>query len=619
MLAEIKGEIAKGLGDAAGTSKKAALATLAPPQGKFGDLSSTLAFALAKEKKANPAQLAAQIAEKMSSQLPPSLSSVKALGPYLNFEFSDWVWAAFAVDFSKEEYGRGEKKRGKVLIEFPSVNPNKPWHVGHLRNALLGDSIARTLTFFGYEVEREDYIDDLGLQVAQSIWGLQNLPPEPSGKFDHMLGKQYVEVAKRLMEPKVEAEVRAIIKELEEGHSQLAKNARATVEKCVAAQYQTAFSYGIYHDVLIFESDIVRTIFAEGIGKLKESGAMRLETEGKNAGCFVVPLEGAKGFEGMENADKILIRSDGTATYTGKDIVFQLWKFGKLSGTFKFVPFLRQPNGQTAHMSSNLGPHMKFGNASRVINVIGMEQAYPQRVLKVILDRLGFKPESENSVHLSYDHVVLPEGRFSGRKGTWMAGNGGSPGYTADELLEEGAFRALEKIKGEWSEEQKEKISHSVALGAIRFSFLRTNAEKKIVFDWEKALSFEGDSGPYLQYAYARACRILEKAGYNEERPAKFEAPDGYVFSQDEKALLSHMAQFPSVVEKCAEGTEVHPLAEYALELAGRFSRFYTNTPVLASDVPEGSRHARLAQVLAFRKVMASSLWLLGIQSVERM
>lgn len=612
----INSRIAASLAEAAGISRHAALESLSPPQGKFGDLASTAAFAIAKEKKANPVEIASKICAKI--KLPEGVTEARPAGPYVNFIFSDPQWAHFAREFQGAEFARGKRVPGKALIEFPSVNPNKPWHIGHLRNALLGDSVARIMEFAGRHVEREDYIDDLGLQVAQSVWGQKNLPRPQEGKFDHMLGKQYVEVAKRLSDPQVEAQVRQIIHDLEAGTSIAAKDARAMVEKCVAAQYETAFAFGIYHNVLVFESDIVRTIFNEGMDAIKSSGAARLESEGKNAGCYVVPLSGEEGFEGMENADKVLIRSDGTATYTGKDAVFQLWKFGKLSGNFKFVPFLKQPNGGIAYMSTQIGRPEKFGGANTVINVIGMEQAYPQKVLKVVLSRLGFKDEAENSTHLSYEHAVLPQGRFSGRDGTWMAQSEGGIGFTADELLSEATSRAMEKIKGEFSGAEKSSIARAVAIGAIRFSFLRQSADKKIVFDYDSALSFEGDSGPYVQYAYARACRIIEKANGMGIVPGG-QLPEGYAFSDSEKALLRHISLLPSLVEKCAASHQAHPMAEFTLELAGRFSKFYASTPVLSDEASGAQKQARLAQVAAAKNALGLSMSLLGIPAIERM
>ncbi|HQT45412.1 MAG TPA: arginine--tRNA ligase, partial [Candidatus Micrarchaeota archaeon] len=395
------------------------------------------------------------------------IKSCTVAGPYLNFTLCD----SYVLDLCGKAasgalagglFGKGRK----ALVEFPSVNPNKPWHIGHLRNALLGDSVARLLEFSGYKVEREDYIDDLGLQVAQSLWGVLHLPNKPEGKFDHWLGMQYVDVSRRFEAKEIDEGVRKLLHEIEHGDGPTAKKSREIVEMCVKAQYQTSYSYGIYHDVLVFESDIVRNVFSEGLEKIKSSGAIAQETEGKNKGCLVAKLTGAQ-FDNMESPDKVLIRSDGTATYTGKDIVFQLWKFGKLASAFKYAEFDAQPNGKTAYKTDSFTgtKAMDFGGADLVINVIGMEQAYPQSVIRQILMKMGFEKESENSMHLSYEHATLPEGRFSGRAGTWV-------GYSADELLAEGERRAFARITKEFSDEQKEEIAHAVALGAIRFAFL---------------------------------------------------------------------------------------------------------------------------------------------------
>jgi arginyl-tRNA synthetase len=535
--------------------------------------------------------------------------------------------------------------------------------VGHLRNAILGDSLARLLSAAGRTCERMDYIDDLGLQVAQSIWGegqtaAASAPHDSvfSKKFDHTLGWKYVWVAKQLEKPDVEAEVRATLKQMEEGHEPVASEARHLVERCVLAQYQTAFSYGIYHDALIFESDIVRTIFKEGLNKIIESGAAVKETEGKNSGCLVVRLQDQPGFTGMENADKILIRSDGTATYTGKDVAFTLWKFGLLQDSFLYSPLLVQSNQQTAYMSSNSKSKtnsypMPFARAQMVVNVIGAEQAYPQKVISAVMRKMGYSKEADACIHLAYEHVVLPEGRFSGRKGTWMSGaaqsaidgprgrrctNGASApligaqagpggeggahfsvGFTADELLDEMRKLAVEKIKPEYSEEQKHSISQAVAVSAIRFWFLRPNAGQKITFDYEKALSFSGDSGPYIQYAYARASRILEKGKEAGLAPA----PPGsdYVFNEQEIGLARLLMRWPHALESAASKCQVHSMADFTLEAAGKFNEFYTTTPVLANEVSAQDKSARLMEVAAARALIGRGMDILGLPKLERM
>jgi arginyl-tRNA synthetase len=618
MLSLLKQEIAMLLSQAAGVTHEEALSSLELPKGQFGDLASTVAFSLAKRERKNPVQIAAEIAKKVNEQINSKsaslISKVESAGPYINFFYSDFAYAKIASEKAKP----AKKRKEKALIEFPSVNPNKPWHIGHLRNAVLGDSVARILEEAGFAVEREDYIDDLGLQVAQSVWGYSHFKQEPNAKkFDHFLGEQYVEVAKLIVDKKIEAEVRALLHELEEGNGKNAKLGREIVEKCVKAQYETAFALGIYHDVLVFESDIVRTIFKEGLEKIKQSPAIITETGGKNKGCLVAKMSGAE-FEGMESPDKVLIRSDGTATYTGKDVIFQLWKFGLLKSQFKFEKFMGQPTDENARkiafktetgsISAKTSP--SFGRADIVINVIGMEQAYPQKVIAEIFRALGYKKQAGNSIHLAYEHVGLEDAKFSGRQGTWI-------GFTADELIEEGKRKAYEKITKEMDETEKRSVASAVAIGAIRYSLLHVSPERKITFKWEEALNFEGDSAPYLMYAHARCCRILEKA--NEKKIAKAKTAAGYSYSPDEKSLLKLIAQYEGIVQKAASAYRPNVVTDYALDIATAFGKFYNTSPVLADDVPAEARIARLEIVNATKITLAKSLSLLGIEAIEKM
>jgi arginyl-tRNA synthetase len=606
MIEAMKEELAQMLSKAAGCSEEEAESSL--EMGRIGDISSRIAFMLSKEKKENPAKLAGELASKLQSAKTKNLDKIEATGPYINFYLSDAAYEGILSGIlkKKEKFGSGKKKEGKVVIEFPSVNPNKPYHIGHLRNAILGDSVARILEFDGYDVEKMDYIDDLGLQVAQSLWGFLNYDSNPKGKFDLWLGHQYVGIAKKLETDKEVIEgVRDTLKQMEEGDNEIARAGRALAEKCVAAQYETSFAFGIYHDVLVFESDIIRNVFEEGIEFLKKNEAVVYETEGKNAGCWVVKLgeEFEKEFGKMENPDKVLIRSDGTAVYTGKDVIFHLWKFGRL-GKFRYEPFLVQPNGKTSYKSSPEGKEMDFGGATVAINVIGVEQKYPQRVIVEVLRRLNLNEQADGLHHLSYEHVGLPDEKFSGRKGTWI-------GFTADELLAEAVVRVTEKIKPEHSQDDKDRIAKLVAPAAIKYSFLRTSSDKRITFKWEDALSMEGDSGPYLQYAYVRTNGIL---GKSQEKPAV----TGAVFNKDERALIRKMAQLGDVVARCSKERAPHHLTQYSLELANGFSSFYVSSPVLV-EKDEKTRKNRLAITLATSIVLRSSLGLLGIECPEKM
>ncbi|MBI5223644.1 arginine--tRNA ligase [Candidatus Micrarchaeota archaeon] len=605
MFNQIKEEIAKDIAKVAKCDFEIAFASI--ENGKFGDISSKIAFTLSKERKENPAKIAPEIAKELQKN--QWVQRIEATGPYINFYFSPETYGKIIEEILKREfeYGRskGKSNANKIMIEFPSVNPNKPWHIGHLRNGLLGDSVARILEAAGHKVERMDYIDDLGLQVAQSLWGFLNFDAKPHGKFDMWLGEQYVGVSKKFEEDKdIVEQVRETLKEMEEGNNEIANAARDLTEKCVKAQYETAFNYGIYHDVLVFESDIMRVIFKAGIEYIKKNNAIELETEGKNAGCWVVKLEGEGEFANMENPDKVLIRSDGTAVYTGKDVIFHLWKFGQLKDEFTYEPFIVQPNGKTAYKTSKKGKQMNHGNAQQCINVIGVEQAYPQKVIAEVFRRLNLTQQAANHHHLAYEQVGLPEGKFSGRKGTWL-------GYTADELLEEAKERVMQKIKPEIEQTEKEEISRKVAVGAIRFAFLKIGSEKKITFKWEDALNMEGDSGPYAQYAYVRTKSILAKS---KEAPEAI-APS---YNESEKQLTLKLAQLPQIVEKAAKEHSPQIISTYSLEVAALFSSFYNASPVLIAE-DEKTRKSRLAITKATGIVLKNSLELLGIECPQKM
>ena len=548
---------------------------------KFGDVECRIAFYLAKKKNQNPADTAKELESLLMQAHNSYIGNIKAIGPYLNFVMSD----AFYKKLLKQEFGFLKKEK-KVIVESPAVNPNKPWHIGHLRNALLGDAVANILEFFGYSVERLDYIDDLGLQVAQSFWYYQKHNGS-NGKFDHFIGKQYVEASKKSGEH--ESEIRELLKDMEH-KKEIAERVREFAEKVVKAQYETSFNYYIFKDVLVFESDIAK-ILEEGMKVLKASNAVVHEKEGKLKGCWVVKL--ADVFEGMKNPDKVLIRSDGTATYTGKDVIFHLWKFGKIKG-INFELFFEQPNKKPLYKSSQKGRKMHFGNADVIVNVIGVEQQYPQNVIKEIFRRIGYVKEANNYIHLAYGSVRLKDTKFSGRKGTWI-------GYTADELLKEGMNKVIER-----SGIDKERAKR-IALAAIKFSILKVSPKKEVVFDWDRALALEGDSGTYLLYSFVRASSILQKSDKSERVEGTFNA--------EERELLFLISRFPEFVEKSAKNYDPSIMAEYALMLAKQFSKFYSTTRIIGSEEEE----KRLAIVKKYKEMLELVLGLLGIKTVDRM
>ncbi len=531
----------------------------------FGDISLKIAFLFK-----NPVDMAKKIAGEIKHEY---IKKIEVKGPYINIFLSD---SFYENELKKKR--KIIKNKKLVLLEYPSVNPNKPWHIGHLRNALIGDSLSKIYSFLGYNVIRMDYIDDLGLQVAQSLYGYEKLGKKPNKKFDHFIGEEYVEIANKL--DKIKNEIDEILKKMEEGNNEIAKKARWLAEEVVKAQYETAFNFNIKHDVLVFESDIIRELYDLGISFLKNNKTIYFSKEGKTKGCWVVDIEDKT----LKNPQKILIRSNGIATYTGKDLIFHLWKIGAIKKPLLFEPFLG------ALKSSSKGKPLQY-DANIIINIIGMEQSLPQSIIEKIIKKLGYKVEF---YHVSYEHATLPGKKLSGRKGTWL-------GFSADDIYDEAYKRALEKSKNN-------KIARAVALAAIKFYFLKTSNMKKVIFDYNKALSLEGDSGPYLLYSYVRANSILKKASIKKGK-VKY-------FNIDEKLLIKQFLLFESAIKRAKKENDPHYIADYALALSSQFNKFYAKNPVLKD---KENMYKRVLIVKKFAEILKNSLFLLGIETIEKM
>ncbi|MGC8586769.1 MAG: arginine--tRNA ligase [Candidatus Micrarchaeia archaeon] len=589
--------------------------------GSKGDMSSSIAFRIAHMENIPPHQVAEKIVGVASPVQP--IEKIEEFNGYINAWLDVASFSKEVIDAVlalKEGYGSSDSGKGeKVIVEFPSVNPNKSWHVGHLRNALLGDTIANLAVAHGSSVERIDYIDDLGLQMAEILWGHINMKGEPDKKYDLWLGERYVEINKMIKDQGKDAEVGELLKKMEALDTREAKEARSIAERCVAAQYETAYSYGIYHDLMIWESDIVRArLLEQAMEKVISSGAARKESSGKYAGCTVVDLSAEwlpAELKGMASDAKVLIRSNGTATYLAKDIAFHMWKLGMLKDSFSYSLVGKQPNGKALITTSAEGSEkVHFGGASVAINVIGSAQSYPQMVLRSIFSLLS--NEQKKIVHLSYGEVAVEgSATISGRKGAWM---GKDRNYTADDLLKEATahansiIRANERLSKGISEDDIKEISLSVALSAIKFEFLRVSPEKKIFFTWERALNFEGNSGPYCMYMHARASRILEKAGAFDASSVDY----SLLSRGAEFELVKAIADLPERASKSFAELRPNIITDYAIELSSKFSKFYEGVPVLKGG---GAKSARLAIVYAARFALANALALLGIRATERM
>ncbi|MEW6399046.1 MAG: arginine--tRNA ligase [Bacillota bacterium] len=617
-----------------------------PPREEFGDLSSPVCLTLARVLRRPPVEVARQVVESIGARISggelPWVREVTASAPgYVNFRLDA---GKVAGEFLAQVAGRGERygrsKAGtgpKVVIEHTNINPNKAAHIGHLRNACLGDTLARLYRARGYRVEVQNYIDDTGVQVADIVVGLHRLnrrarPDEP---FDYFCWDLYTEVQELYeRDPEAREYRRRVLSLIEEGDNEVARTAREVAEGIVREHLHTMWPLGIYYDLLTWESDILRAgFFHHAFEKLRVQGTLVREETGPNAGCWVVRLSDLPEFADLENPDKILVRSDGTATYTAKDIAYQLWKFGLLGKDFRYRPYVEQPDGSTLWTSiTSGGQEGDFGRAWRVINVIDVRQKYLQDVLRYSLRRLGFEEAARNSIHFAYEVVALsPQAArelgveveedagavaMSGRKGV---------GVKAKDLLAAAARLALGEVEARHPDlepARREEIARSIACGAVRYYMVRFHPNTLVAFDFHEALSMQGNSGPYLQYAHARACSILARA---EERGLLSEAgfdgpepePPGAAGGSEpepgpaEKALVMKMMEMPVVLAKACDLNLPSLFADYAYALAQAFTGFYETTPVLGAEAEK--RRFRLALVDAFRRVMAGILGILGI------
>ncbi|MHA2207611.1 MAG: arginine--tRNA ligase [Candidatus Thorarchaeota archaeon] len=598
-----------------------------PPDSKLGDVATTISFRHAKERKENPAKIATEISKMLDSAIKkdPLIERVDTKGPYINLFLSRGQLADIvikAVAHSNEDYGKSGEFRGRrALMEYPAVNPSKPWHIGHTRNAVLGDTLGNVLEAAGYDVIRTDYINNLGLQIAQLVWKLMKDKPLPGDeKYDHFLGHLYVEVQEAFEKDKeIENEIRAVARDLEILESEAAKISEEMVTACVKAQSQTAYRLGVYHDYQIWESAIAHS------GLLEQARKMMLECEnifipetGEKAGCIVADLRTIEEFKDMKDPFKVLFRSDGTRTYTGADVATQMWKFGIIEDPFLYKEFELQPNGESVYRTAVDGSERDLGIVNLVFNIIGSEQAQPQRLVYTVLGLLGYNEQSDNSHHIAYEFVGLEDEDFSGREGTWI-------GYSCDEVLDKAEALAREEVdkrNPEESDEFKNDIAAKVGTGAVRYLLLKSSPDRKITFRWDDALDFNGDAAPYLQYSIARAQRILERAEQVDDSKADLKL----LTDEAEFALIKAIARFPEEIlevvrglkkETWGTGFSSNRIAAYCYELATLFSKFYDSCPVLKAELD--SKTARLELVKAFKTTMVNCLGILGIPVVERM
>jgi len=671
LLQELKQALAKHIRD--NYSIELSITLEKPPKLELGEAASPVCFELAKRLKRAPRQIAQEIAASFPAV--PGISRMEvAGGGYLNAFFERGAFWQMLLNAAAPGNAGSVIKGKKVIVEHTSINPNKAAHIGHVRNAVLGDTIARILRDAGEHVQVQNYIDNTGVQVADVVIGFQHVQNESVAEvralaaqpgFDYLCWDLYAQVTQFYERDKTQAAALrgATLKAIEEGQGEAAEMGAVVADAIVGFHLRTMGRLDISYELLARESEILHLKFWDAaFAQLKEKGVIHLATSGKMAGCWIMPAEkDSAAVESSEKEDdeniqdKIIVRSNGIVTYVGKDIAYQLWKFGLLGKDFHYKRWLDAPPNEnvwttTTDADDPAAPH--FGEpAARVYNVIDTRQSYLQDVVAQGLRGLGHTDAASNSIHFSYEIVALtprcarelgyeltgydakkPYIEVSGRKGL---------GVKADDLinkLEEATLAEVSKRHPDMLSLEREETAHAIAIGALRFFLLKFTRNTVIAFDFEDALSFEGETGPYCQYAVVRIRGIRRKGTEQISEPtseqeklrreglgalAELESIDAGKFLNAQESvavweLLLHAGSLDHAADAAISAQEPAFVAKYAFQLAQAFNNFYHKHHILSEpDAEKRSFLLGLTEVVERQLIRALSL--LGIQAPQRM
>jgi arginyl-tRNA synthetase len=655
-----------------------------PPKVELGDFAIPI-FPYAKPLRSAPMKVAEAIRAEIGAI--EGIAEIQVSPPgYLNARIDrGWLAASLAGDEKPER----EVPAGKILVEHSSINPNKAAHIGHLRNAILGDTFVRLLRFAGREVDVQNYIDNTGAQVADVVVGFMQLEKKSRAeiealakgpRFDYYCWDLYARTSQWYAEDKQNLAVRAAtLHAIEEGKNETASIADLISTAVLRRHLETMDRLDIEYDFLPRESEILHLHFWEAaFGKLKDSGVLTFEDSGKNKGCWVMrragtadpsTREGTEGTQGEEIAEedqKVIVRSNGTVGYVGKDIAYHMWKFGLLGRDFGYRKFYVYPNKHDCWISTSDGEkeHPHFGDVAEIYNVIDARQSEAQSTVIEALRGLGHDEAADHYTHFSYEMVALTPRcatelgyslseedkqrsyiEVSGRKGF---------GVKADDLLDQLISSAKSEVDSrhpELVEAKRQQIATQIAIGALRYFMLKYTKQSVIAFDFKDALSFEGETGPYAQYAVVRASSIFRKAGINPDK-FPFEVEDFYPdldleknsleqeldpdplesirakwareidFASFLKAYASHeiwelwlaASKTGYVIDQCIATTEPAYLAKHVFQLAQLFNTFYHRHPIL-SEADEERKRFLLATVYVVRRELVRALKVMGISA----
>jgi len=652
-----------------------------PPKIELGDAAFPVAFELAKRikqatgEKKNPREIAESLRQQLESVDFVDRVEVAGAG-YLNvfFDRAEFLSDNSAADPLPTKLNTADHSAPKVCVEHTSVNPNKAAHIGHVRNSVLGDTFQRILKATGKRVEVHNYIDNTGVQVADVVVGflyLENRDLDSIKQLDADLKTQgitfdyycwdlYTKVGQAYRsEPPASAgggpdggqtpliERRAeVLHLIEQGNNPTAELADYVATRNVECILDTMERFSIRYDLLPRESEILHLHFWDkAFEQMKQLGVIHFETEGKNAGCWVMPFESHEGTDEHE-ADKILVRSNGTVTYTGKDIAYQMWKLGLLGMDFYYKPFHRYADGKmvwvtTADPAENVEHDFEFGHGETVYNVIDTRQSYPQEIVKKGVAAISPEKGEQASIHLSYGMVTLSPAaaeelgftlsdedkqktfvEMSGRKGL---------GVKADDLLDRLEANALVEVESRHADigdEERRHIAHQIAVGALRYFLLKFTRNTVIVFDFKEALSFEGETGAFCQYSAVRANSIFRKL---DDQGITIESCRARLADRDAVAqifasetgneiwsMAALAARLEDAVTQAATANEPAILAKYTFNLAKAFNAFYRDHKIISE--PDPTRQAVLVVIADIaRRTLTAALETMGIEVPEKM
>jgi len=614
-----------------------------PPKIELGEFALPLSFELAKRLRKAPRAIATEIVAEIP--VPDGFLPFEVAGAgYINARIDRARAAELTLVGAKADVA----EQSKILVEHTSINPNKAAHIGHLRNSILGDTFVRLLRSAGRTVDVQNYIDNTGVQVADVVVGFAHLEKKTKAdiekliatesKFDYYCWDLYANVSQWYEQDPANKKIRLdALHAIEQGGNEMSEIAELISTAVLRRHLETMERLDIEYDFLPRESEILHLQFwNKAFEQLKAKGVLYLETAGKNAGCWVMTRPGKDAAtEGPDEDAKVVVRSNGTVGYVGKDIAYHMWKFGVLGLDFGYRKFFKYPNGQEVWISCDPKDgepgHPHFGSVGAIYNVIDTRQSDPQETVKEAIRLLGYTDKADHYTHFSYEMVALTprcamelgyevSAEDQQRSYIEVSGRRGF-GVKADDLIDkliDAAKGEVDSRHPELTDDERRDIATKIALGALRYFMLKFTKQSVIAFDFREALAFEGETGPYAQYAIVRATNIFRKAGTTAEEILAKPADFATYFAADSGTEIWQLwllaGQTSYVIDQCIANSEPAYLAKHTFQLAQQFNNFYHRHHILTEE-DAGRKHFLMTTAAVVRRELIKVLGVMGIEA----